>query len=134
MTIKRINWQQALPIRHQVLWPTESPEFCKVEADESAMHYGYFVKEKLVAVASIYIDGKKARLRKFATLGEYQSQGIGTQLVAYILTDLTDTQASVFWCDARATAVGFYQRQGLIVNGTIFYKSGVAYYKMSRDV
>lgn len=134
MTIKRIDWQQALPVRHQVLWPTESPDFCKVEADDSAMHYGYFVKQQLVAVASIYIDGEKARLRKFATLKEYQSQGIGAQLVAHILTDLAAARVNVFWCDARATAVGFYQRCGLKIDGELFYKSDVAYYKMSRDI
>ncbi len=132
MTIKRINWQQALPVRHQVLWPTKPPSFCKIEADESAMHYGYFVKHQLVAVASIYIDGEKARLRKFATLSEYQSQGIGTKLISHILKELDPLHTTTFWCDARSSAVGFYQRLGFIVEGDLFYKEEVSYYKMSR--
>lgn len=134
MTIKCISWQQALPVRHQVLWPTKAPDFCKIEGDELAYHYGYFVKNQLVAVASIYLDGNKARLRKFATLSAYQSQGIGTKLISHILKELNSSDVTTFWCDARASAVGFYQRLGFIVEGELFYKEQVSYYKMSRRI
>ncbi|MCA2465184.1 GNAT family N-acetyltransferase, partial [Vibrio alginolyticus] len=35
MEIQRINAEQTLPLRQQVLWPSKSIEFCKVDEDET---------------------------------------------------------------------------------------------------
>ena len=131
MQIKTITWQEALPIRHQVLWPNKTPDFCKIEGDESAHHYGAFINDKLVCVASIYIENQSARLRKFATLTNYQGKGIGSKVLALILQELTDIDITYFWCDARTSALDFYQRFGLQKEGICFEKSGVDYYKMA---
>jgi predicted GNAT family N-acyltransferase len=134
MKRQTITWQQALPIRHQVLWPEKDPMFCQVDGDETAMHYGVFMEESLVCVASIYIEGSSARLRKFATLPDYQGQGIGTSLIASIMKELTGLGIRHFWCDARTTAFEFYWRLGLDKQGEAFLKSGISYYKMSVEL
>lgn len=130
MDIRLITLGQALPIRHRILWPEKPLSFCKVDGDEAASHYGAFLNNTLVAVASIYIEGQVARLRKFATLEEFQGRGAGTQLIAHIISELKQTGADTFWCDARATAVEFYKKFGMEVQGTEFVKSGIGYYKM----
>lgn len=134
MDIRIIQWQQALPVRHQVLWPQKSPEFCKVAGDESATHYGVFMDGLLVSVASVYIEmsaaNKRARLRKFATLVSHQGRGIGSALITYIIEHLKNIGIETFWCDARKTALGFYQRFDMQVQGDEFDKSGVLYFKM----
>ncbi len=71
LTIRDIDWQDALPVRHEVLWPDKPVLFSRVDGDESATHYGAFTEEKLVCVASIYRSEDSARLRKFATLPDY---------------------------------------------------------------
>ncbi|WP_413701298.1 GNAT family N-acetyltransferase [Psychromonas sp. KJ10-10] len=134
MKIQTIRWQDALPIRHQVLWPNKTPEFCKIEDDESGYHYGAFINDKLVCVASIYIENQSARLRKFATLENYQGKGIGSKVLTYILQELADIDITYFWCDARTTALDFYQRFGLEKEGSVFEKSGIAYYKMAMKI
>lgn len=131
MDILQITTNEALPVRHRVLWPDKPMSFCLVEGDDFATHYGAFVDAQLVSVASVYIDGFQARLRKFATLPQYQGQGIGSRDIAHIMAELQRQSISYFWCDARTTAVGFYQRLGLSVEGAEFEKSGVFYYKMS---
>ncbi|MDN3701799.1 GNAT family N-acetyltransferase [Vibrio artabrorum] len=131
MDIQKVTAAEVLPIRHQVLWPEKSPEFCKVEGDEFAIHYGAFVHGKLVCVASVYQHDHEARLRKFATLPEYQGQGIGSKVIEHLIYDLKRAQVSDFWCDARTSALSFYQRFGLSVEGDEFQKSGVSYFKMS---
>ncbi len=78
MEVKKITWEETIPIRHQVLWPDKNPEFCIVEGDARALHYGIFLEAELVCVASIYVSENPARLRKFATLQEYQNQGVGS--------------------------------------------------------
>jgi predicted GNAT family N-acyltransferase len=130
ISIRMITLDEALPIRHCVLWPDKPLSFCKVDGDDAASHYGAFLNNTLVSVASIYVEGQVARLRKFATLEDFQGCGAGTQLISHIIAELEQTDIDIFWCDARTTAVGFYKRFGMQVQGAEFVKSGIAYYKM----
>lgn len=129
--IRTIPWQETIPIRHQVLWPNESPAFCMLADDDQGWHFGYYLNGRLVSVASIYFDVDRARLRKFATLPALQGRGIGTELLSHVLKALKEKAVTYLWCDARESAIGFYQRLGLQQEGARFHKSGVAYSKMS---
>jgi len=93
-----------------------------------------FVNDQLTTVASIYIDGNIARLRKFATLVEYQKKGIAGELIVHILNELKTQKICRFWCDARATATGFYKKLGMEIEGDEFDKSGVRYFKMRLNL
>jgi len=132
MNIQRIMWHEALPIRHEILWPNKPLLFCKVDGDETADHYGVYLNDELVSVASIYRDNRVARLRKFATLVKFQGRGLGSKLIAHILNELEDAGVECFWCDARKTATGFYKKLGMTQQGSEFYKSGVLYLKMEK--
>lgn len=124
--------EQLLLIRHAVLWPDKPVNFCRVEGDESALHYGVELDQQLVCVASVFIDAQKAsaRLRKFATLAAFQNQGLGSFLLQAMLDDCCQRGLSYFWCDARESAIGFYQRFGMATQGERFYKEAVPYFKM----
>lgn len=102
-----------------------------MEGDETAWHYGVIELEKIITVASVYPTQKSARLRKFATDPNYQGKGIGTKVINYIISELKSRGFKEFWCDARASAIGFYQRFGMEVEGDQFYKEHIPYYKMS---
>jgi ribosomal protein S18 acetylase RimI-like enzyme len=132
MKIRNIDCQEAIPIRHQVLWPDKDIQFCAIEGDSQALHYGVYIDEHLVCVASIFIVERNARLRKFATLPAYQSRGFGTELIKYIFDDLYSKKVNYFWCDARTSAISFYQKLGLHIEGDEFIKSGQTYFKMSK--
>lgn len=80
MNISQIKWTDTLSVRQQVLWPYKPLMSLKVDGDENATHYGAFVDGSLVCVASIYILDNVARLRKFATLPDYQERGISQNL------------------------------------------------------
>lgn len=134
VTIAAAPLDQVLIIRHQVLWPDKEPDFCRVPDDELADHYGVYVDQQLVSVGSIYHKGDSARLRKFATLEYFQGQGLGSKLLHYILDELMQQGTQYFWCDARQTAIGFYQRYGMCVEGEPFIKSGIPYIKMAKNL
>jgi len=135
LNILEVSWEDTLPIRHRVLWPDKPIHFCKVEGDETGLHFGVELTGTLVCVASIYIEGDSARLRKFATLAEYQGQKIGSTLLQYMHDHLVvKGDVKYFWCDARETAVGFYERFGMKVSGDKFLKSGTAYFKMEKQL
>ena len=84
MEIRTISWQQTIPLRHSVLWPNKSAQYCYVDGDAEGLHFGAYINEDLVCVASVYLALNKARLRKFATDAGYQNQGIGTQMMIEI--------------------------------------------------
>lgn len=130
MEIRAVSWEQTIPLRQSVLWPNKPPEYCHVEGDIEASHFGVFVDELLVCVASIYLASNRARLRKFATDNQYQNHGIGSKMLAHIIQTLRSSQVEVFWCDAREKAIPFYERFGMQVCSERFYKADVAYYKM----
>jgi len=130
--IVQLSWQDTIPLRHTVLWPNESLEFCKVEGDEAALHYGIVKDEKLVCVASIYINKDSARLRKFATIHEFQGQGFGSYLLTHIFNNLKKKKVTHFWCDARVESCGFYTKLGMKTKGEQFYKSDLPYIIMER--
>ncbi|PSW20889.1 N-acetyltransferase [Photobacterium sanctipauli] len=131
MKIERIDAELTLPIRHHVLWPKKSIDFCRVPDDANGLHYGVYQENQLVCVASVFIDGQTARLRKFATLPEYQGQGMGTALIKAVIEQLVANGVTTFWCDARESAQGFYHRFGMAPQGERFYKGDVPYFKMS---
>jgi len=130
--ITAINSEQTLAIRHTVLWPHKTPQFCQVADDHSAWHFAVIKNQQIITVASLYPDGDSVRLRKFATLPEFQGQGAGSMMITFFIEDLSNKGFKFFWFDARATAVDFYAHFGFTIQGECFYKSEVAYYKMSK--
>jgi len=132
LTIVKLSANETLSLRHTVLWPNEPLDFCKVEGDEDALHYGIEHDRKLICVASIFITGNSARLRKFATLVEFQGQGIGSFLIEHILLVLQEKNIKTFWCDARQKASSFYERLKMKSKGEVFYKADIPYIVMER--
>ena len=132
--VVRLSAQETINIRHLVLWPDKPPDFCALEDDELGLHFGMKVNSELVCVASLLWLGNDVRLRKFATLQAYQGQGIGSQLLVFMLNEMKNKNAVVFFCDARTTAETFYNKFGLQKSGEPFDKSGVKYYKMACDL
>ncbi len=130
MEIRSISWEQTIPLRHSVLWPNKPAEYCHVDGDLEASHFGAFIDGDLVCVASVYITSNKARLRKFATDSRYQNQGIGSKMLEYIIQSLRNNQVGLFWCDARESAIEFYKRFSMKACSDRFYKADVPYFKM----
>ncbi|MEL0659463.1 GNAT family N-acetyltransferase [Psychromonas arctica] len=134
MKVVSIKWQDTILVRHQVLWPDKPPEFCRVEGDEQALHFAVMSNQQTVCVASLYLDNNTARLRKFATLSAFQGKGVGTFMINYLIDNLKLQGINYLWFDARESALGFYQRFGFDKTGELFYKSDVAYYRMSKSL
>ena len=133
MDILRISSLDTLEIRHKVLWPNKHIDFCKLDDDSNGLHYGGFIKDQLICVASVFIEENSARLRKFATLPQFQKLGYGSIMLNQIIKELEEIEIKLFWCDARSNAKEFYNRFGMIQKGETFLKSGVEYVVMERE-
>lgn len=132
--IKTIPLDDALDIRQAVLWPDHPRDFSRVDGDQDALHFGIYVDDLLVCVASLYQTDTGLRLRKFATLPDFQGQGHGTAMMDYAIRHCTDTAEPRLWLSARETAMPFYQRFGFEPFGAPTKKAGIAYRYMERPI
>ncbi|MBI9012866.1 MAG: GNAT family N-acetyltransferase [Clostridiales bacterium] len=128
--IQTITYKETYDIRHQVMWPDRPLEYIKLEDDPKGLHYGYFVEGKLVSVISVFITGKSAQFRKFATLKAYQGKGYGSKLLTYVLESMTSVDA--IWCNARLEKTVYYESFGMVKTDKTFEKGGIGYTIMTK--
>lgn len=121
---------EVLPVRHAVLWPEQSLDFSRVADDAQGLHFAARMDDAVVAVASLFIQDGRARLRKFATLPAWQGQGVGSALLRHLLGVAREAGCAGFWCDARQSAAPFYARFGLRPEGEPWLREGVLFVRM----
>ncbi|TGE19806.1 GNAT family N-acetyltransferase [Hymenobacter elongatus] len=85
LEIRSISAADTYPLRHLVLWPAKPYHYVQLEDDATGKHFGGFVKNELVAVISLFVEGPEARFREFATHPSFRKQGIGSRLLLHIL-------------------------------------------------
>lgn len=103
-------------------------EFDGDDAPET-IHYGLYAPE-LVSCASLMAqpwEGQPAyQVRGMATEPTHQGKGYGRLLLAGIEDDLRQHAATeALWCNARTTAVPFYEKSGWTPVGDTFEVPGV---------
>lgn len=130
--IRSISTEETLAIRHAVLWPDKPMEHVKLADDPSGYHYGLYLEHELTSVISVFLEGREARFRKFATIKSHQGKGYGSRIFDYMLNEIKYMDVDRIWCDARVDALSFYRRFGFTEVGEVFYKSDVAYKVMEK--
>ena len=132
LEIRKITPEEAWPIRHRVMWPGHPFDFVKVEEDPEGLHYGLFVKDELVSIVSLFVEGDKAQFRKFATEVPHQGKGYGTCLLNYLIEQVESMLVSSLWCNARVEKAGYYERFGFRKTERTYEKGGIAFVVMER--
>lgn len=132
--LKQIKAEDTRELRHKVMWPHKHPEFVVLPNDAQGIHYGLFEDEIMVSVISLFIDGDQVQFRKFATDRAMQGRGYGTQLLQLMVEQVRGMGKKVLWCDARVTAIGFYERFGMQIDSAIFQKNDKDYVHMRLDL
>ena len=129
MKVLQIQAKDTYLIRHKMLraeYPMEDCHFEKDEDDQS-FHLGAFMEGRLVSVASFYFEGHEKieapnqyRLRGMATLEENQRKGLSSELLKAAFPIIKQNLCSVLWCNARVSAIGFYQKVGFEIISETF--------------
>ena len=130
-----------MPLRRHVLRPGLPPEESSYEQDElpTTLHLAAFDGEGVVVGCCTWfpdpLDGRPAwRLRGMATAPEARGRGVGADLVRAGLAAGAERGFDLVWCNARTTAVGFYERHGFEAVGEEFLAvHGIPHYRMVRD-
>jgi predicted GNAT family N-acyltransferase len=108
-----------------------------------AWHFGAFLTgddgaERNVAcltwLASMWQDTPAMQLRGMAVAEEFRAQGIGGRLLDVSEEIIVKAGCARFWCNARSTAVAFYQRHGWRCVSEEFHIEGVGpHRKMAKN-
>lgn len=124
MIIKSIKPSDTWQIRHEVMWPDEHLAFVQLEEDQSGLHFGVFIEEKLVSIVSCFISENEMQFRKLATLQEFQGRGIASELLEYIFQLARKKDLRRIWCNARSNKKSFYEKLGMKDTFQTFSKAG----------
>ena len=127
LTIGQARIDQIIGLRHAELRTGMPPESARFEGDDAptTFHFGAFCDGVNIGCASFMLNsynGQPAyQLRGMATRRDLARRGVGRLLLAMAeQTILAQTVIRQFWCNARQPAVGFYQKQGWVIDSDLF--------------
>lgn len=130
--IEQIRQELTWAIRQKELNPELPLNEIKLPEDDLGIHLGLFYDNKLITVVSLFQRGNDLQFRKFATLSNYQKQGFGMQMMQYIMEFANQFNCKRVWCNARVSAVNFYQKFGMQTTNETFSKNGIDYVIMEK--
>lgn len=130
MRLKQVSVEDVIPLRHKVLRPGLDVSTCyfKGDDDKESRHYAWVEDGRILSVATLLRQDRELlgeripfQLRGMATEPAVAGKGIGSRFLQALHQELDAS----WWCNARAVAVRFYERNGLIIIGEPFEIQGV---------
>lgn len=125
--VRPIRSEQAIDLRHRVLRPHLPVEKSRYPDDDHSETrcFGLFEHDQLRAICSFHAEphpqlGLPLRLRGMAVEPELQGQGLGSVLLQQSLKQLKPLGHPGIWCNARTSALHFYQKLGFDLWGDEF--------------
>ena len=134
LKIKTIQASETWDLRHRVMAPNRPFDSIKLPKDEEGIHFGLFREEKIISVISLFIENDVAQFRKFATEISEQGKGYGSILLKHIIEESIKNNVKNLWCNARMTALGFYEKFGFKAVSEIWKDNGIEYVKMEKTL
>lgn len=101
------------------------------EFDDSATHFLATFKDETIACARLKADGQIGRM---AVLAKYRNQGTGHKLLQAVLREAAHQKIKDVYLHAQVSAIPFYEKQGFVANGDIFYEANIPHREMLRKV
>jgi predicted GNAT family N-acyltransferase len=131
LEVREVGVEPILDLRHRVLRTGLPRQTAHFPGDEllTTRHFAVYEGDQVVGCATFLEtqrDGEPAwQLRGMATDPARQGQGVGRVLVEQATAALSARGSKSYWCNARTSAVGFYQRIGWETVGPEFQIEGV---------
>ena len=95
------------------------------DEDASTMHLLALSEAELIGCSTLFIDDSDAvQLRGMAVAHHWQRRGIGQRMIE-TAQDIATSKLKTLWCNARFSAIGFYERNGWVQSGSSFDVPGI---------
>jgi predicted GNAT family N-acyltransferase len=134
LSIEQISPRVTWHLRRDILYPNLQLQDMMMEEDNNGYHFGAFSDNRLVGVVSLFKHAGDWQFRKLAVVADGQGKGIGTQIIAYVTSFVERDNGTKLWCNARLSATGFYEKLGYTEVGEAFYKKGIDYIRMEKEL
>ena len=141
MTFREIAWGSAeyaaeIRLRNEIL---RKPLGLSLEDEDLApereqLHYGLFDPAGTLAACAVAVplSQTEARIRQMAVVPSRQGGGLGKKLMTELEADLRARGFERFQLNARASAVGFYEKLGYSIVGDEFREVTVPHFRMTK--
>lgn len=133
MEIKETPLPLVWQMRKEVMYPDFTIEQVKLDNDSEGNHLGLYVDDRLVSVVSVFEEAGVLQFRKFATALAEQGKGYGSYLLQYVMDLAVTKHCAAIWCNARLSALPFYERFGMYAEGQSWTKHGIEFIKMNKQ-
>lgn len=122
--------EQAFAIRRKVFVDEQGvdPDL-EYNWEEEAHHYLLLISEKPVAAARWRETEKGIKLERFAVLPEFRNRGIGDIILKEVLKDVSALNRTIY-LHSQLRAISFYERNGFVRKGEMFYEADMGHYYM----
>ena len=137
IVIRLADWEkdkQALStIRHQVFIKEQNvPEDMEWdEFDAVAMHFLALKNNQAIACARLKPDGQIGRM---AVLIDFRNKGTGKKLLQFVLQAAATKKLNAVYLHAQLAALAFYEKQGFVVKGDIFFEADIPHREMLKKI
>ena len=132
--VQPIKPEQTHALRHAVLRPHQRIEEMVYQGDDlpDSLHLGAFHTAgdpdgPVVGVLTLntapmpgQAEAGDYQLRGMAVAAAMQGRGVGRLLVQRALSEVATRSGTRIWCNARVSAMGFYQSLGFVTQGEPF--------------
>jgi predicted GNAT family N-acyltransferase len=110
----------------------------EIETDEwenGSTHYLATEEEKALATARWrLIDDQTAKIERVAVLKEARGQGVGTELMRYILQEIhSHRKIQTIKLGSQNSAIPFYEKLGFQVIGEEYLDAGIPHHLMFKN-
>jgi GNAT superfamily N-acetyltransferase len=119
--VEQVRPETTFLLRQRVLRAGLDPStaFFPGDQERSSGHFAAYVDDRVVGVASVLEqpepDGPgQWRLRGMAVDPDHQGFGAGAALIERVRDFVERSGGGQIWCNARLTAVGFYDKRGFV--------------------
>jgi GNAT superfamily N-acetyltransferase len=127
--VEQVRPEITYPLRQQVLRAGMAPEasFYPGDKNRSSGHFAAYLDDNMVGVVSVlaepepddhHMAGRGTwRLRGMVVDPDHRGEGVGAALIARVRDFVQRSGGGLLWCNARATAEGFYLKMGFVRTG-----------------
>lgn len=98
--------------------------------EKTSIHYLGIFNGVPAGTARWRITNAGIKLERFAVLKEYRKKGVAAAILKRVLND-TVTAGVRIYLHAQVTAVGFYEKNGFVKEGTLFSEAGIDHFVMA---
>lgn len=135
-----ISPEETYSLRLEMLWPHfDKKEDCglSIDKDDGTFHVGAFDKGRIVSIATflkekndVFGDEHQYRLRAMASLPLARGKGFGKRVIDLGKKEMVMKGATLLWCDARKSALDFYNKIGFTMIGDFYNVPKIGLHKL----